>query len=335
MGRVIQRCNLTVSDNIRIPCIVDLPEGDYYFVPIVRIEGDTKWYCMKRWATIVKNGYWKLHVYENYPAPSCSYICQQTWIDDNLGQPDSRVLSYQYHKNEFFKVKLVLHNTENSSLSGRVKLCYERDIDKYWRGNKYSADDIADHWNDCLTKRANIDGVLADQTGGIYLSFNPNEVKTVVIEDCVVEQYRNTGGFWSGVLCAYFLPDGKEDTSENWLLVNENVDSFFDNNGSYTGENIIYTVNTQWFATIEGSVDVEDVVLFNVMMDYNRSSASVSLKNLPKMGVVYVNTFHGETVACRRIDDNSMSFDLTTKGIYVVSILDKNNTLLKSFKILN
>ena len=46
--------------DIKIPCYIDLPEGDYEFIPIVRFRGETNWNMVRDWDTLVKNGYWKL-----------------------------------------------------------------------------------------------------------------------------------------------------------------------------------------------------------------------------------------------------------------------------------
>ena len=76
-GKIVQiydgAGDVTLEDgkmyDIKLPCYIDLAEDDYLFHPIVRFKGETNWNMMGRMSSIVKNGYWKLHVYANHPAP--------------------------------------------------------------------------------------------------------------------------------------------------------------------------------------------------------------------------------------------------------------------------
>ena len=129
--------------DIKVSCYINLPEGDYIFFPIVRFKGETNWNMMRHMSSIEKNGYWKLHVYENYPAPSSEYMN----FPDANGKGDSEYSVYNYYKNEKFSVQMKLVNKSSSPMNGKIKIMWERNLAKFWRGMKYSAGDVTTEWS--------------------------------------------------------------------------------------------------------------------------------------------------------------------------------------------
>ncbi|MDE6181264.1 MAG: hypothetical protein K2G02_09200, partial [Phocaeicola sp.] len=110
--------------DIKVPCYINLPEGDYVFIPIVRFKDESNWNMMTRWSSIEKNGYWKLHVYENYPAPSSEYMN----FPDANGKGDSEYSVYHFYQNEKFRLQMKLVNKESKPLNGKIKIMWERNL---------------------------------------------------------------------------------------------------------------------------------------------------------------------------------------------------------------
>ncbi|MEY8588082.1 hypothetical protein [Phocaeicola sartorii] len=107
--------------DIKMPCYIDLPEGEYLFLPIVKIKGENMWRLPnKLFSTFIKNGYWKLHVYENYPAPSSEYMN----FPDMNGKGDSEYSVYHTYQNEKFRVQMKLVNNSPSAMNGKIKIRY-------------------------------------------------------------------------------------------------------------------------------------------------------------------------------------------------------------------
>lgn len=119
--------------DIKVPCYVNLPEGDNVFIPIVKFKGESKWNMMNWWGSIEKNGYWKLHVYANHPAPSSEYMN----FPDANGKGDSEYTVYHAYQNEKFRVQMTLVNNTRSVMNGKIKIMWERNWAKYWRGMRY------------------------------------------------------------------------------------------------------------------------------------------------------------------------------------------------------
>lgn len=318
---------------LRMPCLIDLPEGDYYFMPLVRIEGDSKWYSLKRWATIVKNGYWKLHVYENYQAPSCSHMYQQTAIENGNETPDCNYLVYTYKLGEAFKLKYELHNNTSNVLKGHIKVVYERNLSKFWRGMKYSSGDVTDEWADCITQKADINGLLADETSGIKISFEPGEKKEIIINNCFGTTYRDDGNRWSPIIAAYFLPDGCENKPENWLMIKEDCFDFLDGESIVLDKSANFTFNTQFFMFSAESVANGDINLNALSLKYSKSDGVVIIENAPLTSNICVYSLDGIVVDVFRVNSESISFQIE-KGLYIVSIIDKYGNRVKSFKVL-
>lgn len=170
--------------DIKVSCYINLPEGDYIFFPIVRFKGETNWNMMRHMSSIEKNGYWKLHVYENYPAPSSEYMN----FPDANGKGDSEYSVYNYYKNEKFSVQMKLVNKSSSPMNGKIKIMWERNLAKFWRGMKYSAGDVTTEWSICASNLAHI-GLTKAENGGIPITISANSKLDVMIEDCFLSDY--------------------------------------------------------------------------------------------------------------------------------------------------
>ena len=148
---------------------------------------------------------------------------------DANGKGDSEYSVYNYYKNEKFSVQMKLVNKSSSPMNGKIKIMWERNLAKFWRGMKYSAGDVTTEWSICASNLAHI-GLTKAENGGIPITISANSKLDVMIEDCFLSDYFDIQQRWTPYMVAYFLPDGKEDIESNWLIVNDNADFCFDSN---------------------------------------------------------------------------------------------------------
>ena len=317
--------------DIKVPCYINLPEGDYIFFPIVRFKGETKWYMMKDMPTIIKNGYWKLHVYENYPAPSSEYMN----FPDQNGKGDSEYSVYHAYQNEKFRVQMKLVNKESKPLNGKIKIMWERNLAKFWRGMKYSAGDVTTEWSICASELAHIGTVQAEH-GGIPISIEANGKLEIMIEDCFLREYYDYGERWAPNLAAYFLPDGKEDVAGNWLMVNDNSDFCFDSNMNLLTDQWDHALNFLAFNTFEGhATGTENLDITKVGLKFNKADGTVLLNNVPESSFVRVVDVNNKLIEGSHIPPTSLKFILPEiKGTYIVSLYNYDGILVKLFRII-
>ena len=119
---------------------------------------------------------------------------------------------------------------------------------------------------------------------------------------------------------------------ENWLMVNENADDWFDSNGILHFHES-YAMNVQASECLNEVAAVEPVDVNTVSLSYDRNSGQVTLTNLPTAANVTVATLQGQMVQTSRIHGNEFQFSLNVPGYYVVSIYDRNR-LVKAFKVI-
>lgn len=321
------------ATNIKVPCLIGVPAGVYSFFPIVRFEGDPKWYMCGYWVDLLEEEYmkdWKLTVLDSYEAPSCSYMANLDW---GGSEPDACDIIYQYKLNEPFRVQTDLINNTDHVLNGKVKLVYQRSLEMYWRGDSYLDTDIKDEWMDCVTLRANINGLQADANGCFHISLQPDESQSLTYSNCMGTIYRDYGARWAPRLATYYLADGLEDIPSNWKFVNESMWDCFDANHNlvsfYDGG-----VNTQSIDFSSESVAIERINISNIQLSYTKSTRQVTLNNIPVHSSVYVTGVAGNQISCYRSNDTDISFTLDTHGIVLVSVVDENNSVQKTFKVL-
>ena len=317
--------------DIKIPCYIDLPEGDYEFIPIVRFRGETNWNMVRDWDTLVKNGYWKLHVYANHPAPSSEYMN----FPDANGKGDSEYTVYHAYQNEKFRVQMKLVNNTRSVMNGKIKIMWERNLAKYWRGMEYDFDDVKTEWKICATNLARI-GISKAENGGIPVSIAANGKLDVMIEDCFVSEYYDYGERWSPFLVAYYLPEGKEDIEENWLVVNDNTDFCFDENMNLLTDRWDHALNYLAFVTFEGNATgTESLDISRVGLNYSKATGAVVLSNVPQSSFVRVVDLNGRLLQTESASDNSIRFTLKAGSCFnIVSLYNYDGRLVKSFKVI-
>lgn len=321
--------------DIKVPCYIDLPEGDYTFYPVVRFKGETNWTMVGVWVDLFEESYmayWKLHVYENYPAPSSEYMN----FPDANGKGDSEYSVYHFYQNEKFRLQMKLVNKMSVPMSGRIKLMWERDLAKYWRGMKYDSGDIKTEWSICASELAHIGDERA-VNGGIPISIGANEKLDIMIEDCFIREYFNYGERWTPYLVAYFLPEGKEDVESNWLLVNDNTDFCFDSNMNLVSELWDHALNYFPFSTFEGNATgTENLDIAKVTLSFDKSNGMVLLDNVPESSFVRVVDINGKLLRTARVESgNSLSFILKAGcGLNIISLYNYDGRLVKSFKVI-
>ena len=145
--------------------------------------------------------------------------------------------------------------------------------------------------------------------------------------------YRDYGARWAPRLATYYLADGLEDRPSNWKFVNESMWDCFDTNHNlvsfYDGG-----VNTQSIEFSSESVAIERIDLSSIQLSYTKSTRQVTLNNIPVHSSVYVMGIAGNQISCYRSGDNNVSFTLDMHGVVLVSVVDENNLVQKTFKVL-
>ena len=317
--------------DIKLPCYIDLPEGDYIFFPIVRFSGDTKWSLMGMVEEFEYDGYWKLHVYANHPAPSSEYMN----FPDANGKGDSEYTVYHAYQNEKFRVQMTLVNNTRSVMNGKIKIMWERNLAKYWRGMRYSSGDVKTEWQICCTNLARI-GTSKAENGGIPVSIVANGKLDVMIEDCFVSEYYDYGERWSPFLVAYYLPEGKEDIEENWLVINDNTDFCFDENMNLLTDRWDHALNYLAFVTFEGNATgTASLDISKVGLNYSKATGAVVLSNIPQSSFVRVVDLNGRLLQTESASDNSIRFTLKAgSGLNIVSLYNYDGRPVKSFKVI-
>lgn len=332
-GYGYKNLNAGEAMNIKVPCLIGVPSGVYSFFPIVRFEGDPKWYMCGYWVELLEEDYmkdWKLTVLDSYDSPSCSYMANLDW---GGSEPDACDIVYEYKLYEPFRVQANLINNTTHILKGKIKLVQQRNISLFWRGGSYLDTDIKDEWIDCITTRANMNGLQADSKGCFNITLQPGETKNLVFYNCMGTTYHDDGRRWAPRLAVYYLSEGLQDIPANWKFVNESMWDCFDSNKNlisfYDGG-----VNTQSLTFLPMSANIENVNLSEVVLRYSHSSKTISLTNIPIHSTVYATTLEGKNIACFRSNDTDISFTIEAVGIAIVSVVNENNVIVKSFKII-
>lgn len=323
------------SYDIKLPCFIELPEGDYTFYPVVRFSGESKWYILGAWVDLFEEPYmsfWKLHVYDEYLAPSSEYMN----LPGANGKGDSEYSVYHFYQNQKFSLQMKLVNNTPKELNGRLKIVWERNLSKFWRGMEYSVSDITTEWKHSASDFAYI-GSSPAVNGGIPISIGANSKLDILIKDCSLHDYYDYGMRWAPYLVAYFLPEGKEDIDSNWLLINDNSDFCFDTNMHLLTDKWDHALNFLPFSTFKGNATgTENLKVPNVRLNFTKANGIISLSNVPESSFVRVVDLNGRLIQTEfSSSNNSFSFTLGAgSGLNVISLYNYDGSLVKSFKII-
>ena len=314
------------ATNIKVPCLIDVPAGEYSFYPIVRFSGDSKWYLCSYAAFELDEEYtkaWKLTVLDSYNAPSCSYTANLDW---GGSEPDACDIVYQYKLNEPFRVQTDLINNTDHVLNGKVKLVYQRSLEMYWRGDSYLDTDIKDEWMDCITYKAIINGLHADANGCFHISLQPGETQSLVYENCMGTIYREDGGRWAPRMATYYLADGLEDIPENWKFVNESMWYCFD-----TDHNLVSFydggVNTQSIEFFPESSSSESISSTNIKLKYINGQAIVTgLQSGQEVSIISIS---GKLITSKISESDNVSISLAgvPDGTFIAVVRAKERVI--------
>ena len=314
------------------PCYITLPAGRYSFYPVVKFKGENTWKLMAAAGFELDDDYmdsWKLDVLDSYDAPSSSSMIQ---LDSPGDQNAIRSMYgvFRYKVNENFRVQMTLHNTQSKTLSGRIKLVNKRDLKMFWRGSEYASGDCPDEWTDCITYFANLDGEQADIDGTFRVQFNPGEERTCVFANCQFSNYHDYKNRYCPYIVAMFLPDGKSDTPENWLLVNENAEFCYDSTGKLVDE-VEHALNAQACNCSE-PISITPLELSQINLKLNKLQSKVILSGITLYSNLKVFN-NGQSLSCHRVDESNVTFNVGKGNTYVVQLYNDKRFEVKRFTL--
>lgn len=325
-----------------IPCFVNAPAGDYYVVPMFRFAGETDWTVLYYSIfhpdnDIIDNRYAKLWKY--------------TVIDEKLPLVNhiekNGFSTHAITKAEKFTTTVTIKNMESTTLKGRIRVDYERNIKKFAVGDTYPEDDPAGDFWDVLTRYATLNGVKAAADGTFPIELTPGQ-HTLAFKNCVTYVFKGLFDRYNGQMNVKFLPDGKADTEENWIMLQEECSSHFINGGlkftEVTDEfwaevhtDPSYNRNYMGVSLYDGTTAIPEIDASQVALTYTKATGVLSLTNIPEPCSVRLISMNG-TVAgvVENGSDTGVVLNLSTlpSGVYVISLQNYGGQLVKSFKII-
>ena len=328
-----------------IPCMVNAPAGDYYVVPLFRWAGESDWTATYSSIFNPANDLfdatlwqWKFKVIDD-KLP----LVKQIDVDDGSGYRPAEV--YQGQK---IDLPVKMRNPYSTTSRGKVRILHERNIKKFSPGYAYSDSDPAEEFRDVLTLFASLNGVKADTDGAFDIVLNPGEVKSFRFEDLISYDEHGYYQQFVGVVYCSFLPEGKANIEENWVMLQEDVSVLFDDSGlKYSTINEDYWTtasnagnechNITGFVLVPNPSAVPHIELSTVTASYDRSSKIFHLENIPETSYVQVVSIGSGNIVQSSYGNNNgveVSFATLPRGVYVVSLFDYGGSLVKSFKIL-
>lgn len=314
------------------PCYITLPAGEYSFYPVVKMKGEKAWRIMGTFSSELDQPYmdsWKLDVLDSYDAPSSSSMIQLDATGD-LNVIKSMYTVFRYKVNESFRVQMTLHNTQSKTLSGRIKLVNKRDLKMFWRGSEYAPGDCSDEWTDCITYFANLNGEQADIDGSFHVQFNPGEERECIFANCQLPNYHDYNNRYCPYLVAMFLPDGKTDIPENWLLVNENAEFCYDSTGKLVDE-VEHALNAQACKFFE-PISITPLDLNQVNLKFNKLQSKVILSGITLYSNLRVFN-NGQSISCHRVDESNVTFNVEKGNTYAVQLYNDKRSEVKRFTL--
>lgn len=314
------------------PCYITLPAGRYSFHPVVKFKGEDTWRLMYSYGFELDEAYkehWKLDVLDSYDAPSSSSIIQLDATGDQ-NAIKSMYTVFGYKVNESFRMQMTLHNTQSKVLSGRIKLVNKRDLKMFWRGCEYAPGDCSDEWTDCITYFANLNGIQADIDGTFRVRFNAGEERVCVFSNCQFPNYHDYNNRYAPNIVAMFLPDGKTDTPENWLLVNENADFCYDSTGKLVGE-VEYALNSQ-ACYYKEAISITPLELNKVDLKLNKLQSKITLSGITLYSNLKVIN-NSQSIPCQRMDESNVTFNVAKGNTYTVQLYNDKLSEVKKFTL--
>lgn len=314
------------------PCYITLPAGRYSFHPVVKFKGENTWRLMYSYGFELDEAYkehWKLDVLDSYDAPSSSSMIQLDAPGDQY-IISSMYTVFGYKVNESFRTQMTLHNTQPKTLSGRIKLVNKRDLKMFWRGSKYASGDCSDEWTDCITYFANLDGEQADIDGTFHVQFNPGEERTCVFANCQFPNYHDYGNRYCSYIVAMFLPDGKADIPENWLLVNENADFCYDSTGKLI-EEVELALNAQ-ACDFDHALSITPLELNKTVLKLNKLQSKITLSGITLYSNLKVIN-NGQSILCQRMDESNVTFNVQKGNAYTIQLYNDKRSEVKKFTL--
>jgi hypothetical protein len=314
------------------PCYITLPAGEYSFYPVVKMKGEKAWRIMGTFSSELDQPYmdsWKLNVLDSYDAPSSSSMIQLDAPGDQ-NAIKSMYTVFGYKVNESFRMQMTLHNTQSKVLSGRIKLVNKRDLKMFWRGCEYVPGDCSDEWTDCITYFANLNGIQADIDGTFRVRFNAGEERVCVFSNCQFPNYHDYNNRYAPNIVAMFLPDGKTDAPENWLLVNENAEFCYDSTGMLVDE-VEYALNSQ-ACYYKEAISIMPLELNKVDLKLNKLQSKIILSGITLYSNLKVIN-NGQSIPCQRMDESNVTFNVEKGNVYTVQLYNDKYSEVKNFKL--
>lgn len=322
-----------------IPCMVNAPVGDYYVVPLFRWAGETDWTAV----------YYSIFHPDNDIDGWIQDLWKFTVIEDKLPVVNYVRLPYAMGamvQGVKFDLSVKVSNPYSTTLKGKIKIMHERNIKKFAPGFSYSPGQSSEEFFDCMSNYATLNGTKANSDGSFNLSVSSNSSLELEFQDIVTYESHGDYDQFAGQLDCYYLPDGKSDVPENWIMLQEDCSSLFN------GADLVYT---QWgddyrVATSNDSeclnsytvllnpnpTGVPEIELSSVSVSYNRSSSLLHFSNIPEPCKLLVTSMSGGTTSFEALgSDDGATINLSSLpyGVYVVSLLNYDGSLVKSIKI--
>ena len=319
-----------------IPCMVNAPAGDYYVVPMFRWVGESDWtalyYSIFHPDNDIDGWYqslWKFTVIED-KLPLVNYVR----LPEGMGY---------MHQGVKFNLAVKLSNPYSSALNGRLKIMHERNIKKFAPGYSYNPEQSTEEFFDCMSSYASLNGTQADNDGAFAISVPGKSSLELDFQNIVT--YENHGDYdqFAGELVCYFLPDGKSDVPENWIMLQEDCSALFNGdelvynewNSEYSQASTAF--DSEWYnnrvvVLKPNPTGVQEIQLSDVSVSYNRSSGLLRFSNIPEPCKLVVTSMTGYVVKDLIVNDESSIplFGMPT-GMYVATI-SKNGKIVASYK---
>lgn len=322
----------------RIPCYVKVPAGRYIVKPLLReldkeywtIPEDYSYYDDDDDMLTFKNWEYDIEDLDTYKAPSILLLRSENLSEVSVnGNIPSLFNQPEQHKcNERFDVYIRFSNNSNKAKRGKVKLVWERNFEKFWRG--YSPAPVATQWSDCISKGATMNGYTDwDGTGlPIEIPANTKEV-AYDVKGCYATTFHDFGNMYTPFVHVYFQPEGESD----WVLCGINSEGDYDSD-----HNLIplqYQKNSNSFVLWIEEGNPPSVAPSPIPLIYDKHTKKITIDNMPEKTYVFLYKMDGYSVVAESSYLNKaciLDVSLLPVGAYILKII--NNTDIKSFKII-
>lgn len=127
-----------------------------------------------------------------------------------------------------------------------------------------------------------------------------------------------------------FLPDGKTDAPENWLLVNENAEFCYDSTGMLVDE-VEYALNSQ-ACYYKEAISIMPLELNKVDLKLNKLQSKIILSGITLYSNLKVIN-NGQSIPCQRMDESNVTFNVEKGNVYTVQLYNDKYSEVKNFKL--